>query len=326
MTYVPGYDNALHHSARFQAYSTGVADRLLARYALSGRLAVEVGCGQGDFLALYCARSGGPGVGFDPSFSLGPMQPRPPGVDFVPGYYTEADGLRLRPALLLSRYVFEHLDDPLGFLRMVRRSLAASPDAVVYFEVPNVDFILHGGSVWDVIYEHVSYFGAASLAHTFERAGFAVQTVEAGYAGQFVGVEACPTTTPAPAPRTAAVAALTEAAHTFAATTTRTLNAWDHRLAALAAEGRRVVAWGAGAKAVSLLGWLPAGGTVEAVVDINPNKWGRFLPGGGQPIVAPEHLLALRPDVLLVLNPIYADEIRARVMGLGLAPDFLFAS
>ena len=50
---------------------------------------------------------------------------------------------------------------------------------------------------------------------------------------------------------------------------------------------------------------------VPAVVDLNPAKQGRFVPGTGQPIIAPSDLRGYRARTILVMNPKYLDEIRA---------------
>ena len=60
---------------------------------------------------------------------------------------------------------------------------------------------------------------------------------------------------------------------------------------------------------------------IDAVVDINTHKHGRFLAGSGHEIVAPGALREIRPHVVLVMNPIYVDEIRAELQTLGLAPE-----
>ncbi|MCK5572471.1 MAG: SAM-dependent methyltransferase, partial [Bacteroidetes bacterium] len=44
--------------------------------------------------------------------------------------------------------------------------------------------------------------------------------------------------------------------------------------------------------------------------DINPYKRGTYMAGTGQEIVLPEFLQSYRPDVVVVMNPIYCDEIR----------------
>ena len=58
---------------------------------------------------------------------------------------------------------------------------------------------------------------------------------------------------------------------------------------------------------------------VEHVVDINSRKQGTFLPGTGQQIVSPDTLIDYRPDVVIVMNPIYQEEVRRdlELRGLG---------
>src|SRR5262245_20472774 len=54
VAYSPAYENSLHHSPRFQAYVGALADRLVSRYGLHERQIVEIGPGEGNFLALLC--------------------------------------------------------------------------------------------------------------------------------------------------------------------------------------------------------------------------------------------------------------------------------
>jgi len=60
---------------------------------------------------------------------------------------------------------------------------------------------------------------------------------------------------------------------------------------------------------VSFLDLLEIADSIEAVVDVNPGKQGSHLAGSGLEIVAPESLRELRPDVVIVMNPIYREEI-----------------
>jgi hypothetical protein len=45
-----------------------------------------------------------------------------------------------------------------------------------------------------------------------------------------------------------------------------------------------------------------------------------FIAGTGHRVVAPEALVEVRPDLVVAMNPIYVDEIREQLLGLGLAP------
>jgi hypothetical protein len=82
-----------------------------------------------------------------------------------------------------------------------------------------------------------------------------------------------------------------------------------------------VVLWGSGSKAVGYLTTLGLKDEIAAVVDINPHKHGRYLAGTGHEIVAPEALGHLRPDVVVVMNPIYVEEIRDDLQRRGLSPE-----
>jgi hypothetical protein len=64
---------------------------------------------------------------------------------------------------------------------------------------------------------------------------------------------------------------------------------------------------------------------IEYAVDINPFKTGKFMAGTGQQIVAPEFLVDYKPDLVIAMNPIYLDEIRAKLDELGLAPELIGA-
>jgi hypothetical protein len=95
---------------------------------------------------------------------------------------------------------------------------------------------------------------------------------------------------------------------------------WQETIAAYSNRGQGVVLWGAGSKAVGFLSAVSDDEAIKAVVDVNPHNQHSFLPGSGHEIVPPEALSELEPDLLLVMNPVYAGEIAAMVGGLGLRP------
>ena len=62
---------------------------------------------------------------------------------------------------------------------------------------------------------------------------------------------------------------------------------------------------------------------MEFAVDINPHRQGQFMATTGQEIIDPERLTRDEPDVVIVMNPIYKQEIEADLQKLGLRPQVL---
>jgi len=95
------------------------------------------------------------------------------------------------------------------------------------------------------------------------------------------------------------------------------------RLKELEAAGRRAVVWGAGSKGVMFLNLFKESPVLDYAVDINPKKQGKYIPGSGHKIVADEALKETRPDVVLVMNPLYMREIAKRLADLGVRAELL---
>jgi hypothetical protein len=48
-----------------------------------------------------------------------------------------------------------------------------------------------------------------------------------------------------------------------------------------------------------------------------------YIPGSGQKIVSPDFLREFQPDSVLVMNPLYFQEIKQSVDKLGISPQLL---
>jgi SAM-dependent methyltransferase len=76
------------------------------------------------------------------------------------------------------------------------------------------------------------------------------------------------------------------------------------------ARGARVAAYGAPSRGITLLNYCAV--TIDRIaftVDRSPAKQGRFLPGSGLPVLAPEAIEAARPDYVVILPWALRDEI-----------------
>jgi hypothetical protein len=316
VTYEGDYDNSLHFSPTFQRYADGLARHLVDSYGVRGGTVLEIGSGKGDFLRQLCALGGSRGWGYDPAYA-GEQGDVGEDVTFVPEYF--AGDLPAPPDLVCARHVLEHMAEPAPLLDRLRK--AAGPGTVLYVEVPNTTYVLSPAGLWDLIYPHVGYFTAPAMRHLVERCGFEVLDVRTAFGEQYLCVEARANDSAGAAePVATEVAEILDAAEGFAQALGAKIEGWDETLAGARAAGQRVALWGAGTKAVTFLNVVPSGAHVSEVVDLNPRKHGRFVPGTGQMVVGSERLAETRPDVVVVMNPMYEDEIRRGLADLGLSP------
>jgi SAM-dependent methyltransferase len=308
--YGTGYDNAQNFSPGFTQYLQELSSRV--RDKITGTQdsvnIVEVGCGNGYFLRqLVQSDAKLRGYGFDPSYR-GPATQEDGRLRFEARFY-DRSCTQISADAVICRHVIEHVGQPLELLTTIREALANSPKARIFIETPCVEWILRNRVFWDFFYEHCSLFSAASLANACEECGYRVERVLHTFGGQYLWLEA---TLEAPArQRVSEPEGIVQQALAFAEAERGLRQTWTQRLEQLKQAGATVAVWGAGAKGVTFVNLLdPDRSFVDCVVDINPNKQGRFIPGTGHPIVDHKQLASRSVDTAILMNPNYADEVR----------------
>ena len=84
--------------------------------------------------------------------------------------------------------------------------------------------------------------------------------------------------------------------------------------------------WGAGSKGTTFVNLLREAGALSRVVDVNPHKEGMHVSGTGHRIVHPDRLAeGEAPRLVIVMNPIYLQEVREMLKQLGIASECLLA-
>jgi hypothetical protein len=311
-------------SGRFRQYAQELSDHLIATYKLQHKYIVEVGGGQGEFLKMICERGNNVGLNIDPNCR--PADDISRNVRFVREFFRVKDAHKPPPDFVICRHLLEHLANPREFIKMVRKMV--DQNAIVYFEVPNANFILRKSVCWEIIHQHCSYFTSTSLSKLFSECGFELCDISERFGGQFLALEAR-VRSQAIQPR--------QNGWTDRQETTKFCNAmgtafnssvkeWSHYLEEQRKKRRRLIAWGAGAKAVTFLNVVdPDGTAVSHVVDVNPRKVSRFIPGSAQEIISPNAVRDLRPEIAVITNPIYREEIGAALSDLGLIVKLMVA-
>jgi hypothetical protein len=326
ITYTKEYDNSLHFSKRYHDYAKSIAQRLIKEYQLYNKKIIEIGSGKGDFLSLLCEIGDNYGIGFDPSYH-GDSYCVGSGnrITIIEDYYSETYSY-YHGDLICSRNVFEHIPNPLEFLKMLRIIINGKNNTILYFEVPNVLLILKDLSVWDIIYEHCSYYGITSLEKGFNLSKFNTIKLSQGFGDQFISIEATPAKSIGKSlvNNSDDLRELDALVKEFSYKCKIKLKMWQDRLKQIEQNNEKTVVWGAGGKTISFLNILNVKDQINYVVDINPRKQGCYIPGTGQKIILPEELKEYMPDTIIIMNSIYQQEIQNYINSLGLSPLLLF--
>jgi SAM-dependent methyltransferase len=321
--YAGRYQDQQSFSKRFREFQSSLIRVLIERYGLRNKSIVEIGCGKGDFLTELCRVGDNRGVGIDPRCESG-QEADSAGVRFIPECY--APGHWDLPCdLLACRHTLEHLHETDQFLADIRESLSGRPGTLVFFEVPDATRVFKEQAFWDIYYEHCSYFTPGSLARVFRRNRFEVLDLARVFEDQYLTIVARPTdrVQMGSLPVEEAPEEWARDLEVFTTKVNQVIAGWKDKLERLNRQGRQVAVWGAGSKCVSFLSTLECEQAVQTVVDINPHQQNKCLPGSGKRIMPPEALRERRPDVVLVMNPVYRDEIGHQLGAMDIHPELM---
>jgi len=302
-----------------------LAKFLVARYDLHYKDILEIGCGQGEFLTLLCELGPNYGVGFDPAYIGGRIESEANDrITFIKDFYSENySGNQVD--FICCRMTLEHVQDTADFVSTIRRSIGSGSKTVVFFQVPETTRILEERAFWDIYYEHCSYFGIGSLGRLFRHCGFKVTDIWQDFDDQYLMIEAQPSygERVSSLPQEDDLEVIAPSVFDFSADVQLRIEVWKDRLREIKEKRQRAVLWGGGSKGVAFLTTLRVEGEIEYVVDINPLKQGTYMAGTGQAIISPEFLVDYKPDIVIVMNPIYREEIRLDLTRLNLTPELV---
>lgn len=295
----------------WSAFIRGLQQEILS-YLPKKPVVVEIGHGDGSFLAaLAGVRPTGRYVGFDPhgaTAGTGAVELRAELFDPV-RHLGE-----LKPDLVVSRHVLEHLSNPLGFLQRLSFAAASLDKATrAYFEVPCVDRVLETGRTVDFYYEHSSQFTTGSFTAMLARCAATAEKIGHGYDGEvvyaFIRLEG-----------RSAQLDNARAANGFLESARKSRETVRSQLDALHLSGRRVAIWGGTGKSAAFMNHYGADAArFPLVVDSDEAKAGTFVPGTGQEIRFRDVLKDNPPDVVIIPPQWRARDIIEEMTGAGIA-------
>lgn len=222
--------------------------------------------------------------------------------------------------LLVANNVLAHVPDLNDFVAGMARVLA--PDGVLSIEFPHLLRLIEQCQFDTIYHEHYSYFSLLSAERALARHGLRVFDVQQlpthGGSLRVLAAHADatrPTGAGADEVRSLEAAAGLDRIEAYAGFPSRVQAVIDGLrgfLRTAVADGATVVGYGAAAKANTLLN--ACGITTDDlafVVDRNPLKQGRVMPGTRLPILDPTAVDGARPDFVVVLAWNLVDEIVA---------------
>lgn len=300
---------------------------MIERFSLNAAShVVEVAANDG-YLLQYVKAGGIPCLGIEPTASTAAAA-RKKGIAIVADFF----GVRLarelaeqgrQADLAIANNVLAHVPNINDFVAGF--ALLLKPKGVATFEFPHLLRMVADNQFDTIYHEHFSYLSLTAINRVFQCNGLVVFDVEElpTHGGslrvfaqrQDVGAHPVNVRVAALlADETAAGMAASGYYAGFQARADQVKNDLLIFLIEAKRAGRKVAAYGAAAKGNTLLNYAGVrSDLLPWVVDRNPAKQGKFLPGSRIPIVAEARLHEEKPDVILILPWNLKEEIMAQL-------------
>ena len=316
----------LQHAERY------VAD-MVERFRLDrSSHVVEIASNDG-YLLQYVKARGIPCTGIEPTASTA-RAAREKGIETIETFFGAGIGARLaaegkQADLMAANNVLAHVPDINSFVAGFANLL--KPDGVATFEFPHVLRLLAGTQFDTIYHEHFSYLSLSAVERIFAASGLAVFDVEEipthGGSLRVFAQRSASGRRPVDdrvatllATETAAGLSTAKGYRGFQQRAERIKDDFVSFLIEAKRQGRRVAGYGAAAKGNTLLNFSGCRrDLIPYVVDRNPAKQGKFLPGSRIPVMSEDVLYRERPDYVIILPWNLKGEVMHQLRGAGLS-------
>lgn len=318
-------------SSGWLAHAAAYADAVTHRLGLGRQsLVIEIASNDGYLLRHFVA-AGIPCLGVEPAANVAAAAIAS-GIPTDVRFFGEAVAADLVAAhghadLAIANNVLAHVPDVNDFVAGLSRLVG--PRGVVSIEFPHLVRLVENVQFDTIYHEHYAYWSLHALELVLAAHGLAVVDVErlATHGGSLRVYASAPATRRRPpSPILEAIRAEeatvgvggTDFYRGFEPRVRRILDTFRAFLDEAHSTSRRVLAYGAAAKGNTFLNALGAGPRdIACVADKSPAKQGHLLPGSRIPVVAPDALLALKPEYLVILPWNIAAEVAGEMAAIG---------
>jgi len=290
---------------------------------------VEIASNDGYLLKNFVAR-GIPALGIDPAPNVARVAEEH-GVSTLVRFFGTTTARQLvdqgiRADLLLGNNVLAHVPDLNDFVAGMKIVLA--PSGSVTVEFPHLARLIENNQLDTIYQEHYCYFSFLTVCEVLAAHGLAVFDVEelqthggslrvyARHADND-SFPARPAVTDLLERESGEGLADLETYRRFARRVVETKHKLLEFLIRAKREGKNIVGYGAPGKGNTLLNYCGIRQDfIDYVVDRNPYKQGKLLPGTRIPVFPPERIAETRPDYVLILPWNLKDEITEQMAGI----------
>lgn len=317
-------------SSSWVAHASGYAELMQGRFQIDqNSLVVEVASNDGYLLQHFIAKDI-PVLGIEPAANIADYA-NAKGIRTVNvfmGVKTAGDLVKQGHAdLVAANNVLAHVPDLNDFIGGLRIML--KPTGVLTVEFHHLLNLIQCHQFDTIYHEHFSYLSLSVVQRMFAAHDLKVFDVEElSTHGGSLRVYAHPASGPtrSVSAEVARILGLEQAARLdeedgyrdFHLDVIKIRDGLINFVNEAKASNRSIVAYGAAAKGNTLLNYCRLDkNSIDYVVDNNPSKQGRLLPGSHIPIVGAERLYATKPDYVLILPWNIAPEITEQQSSIG---------
>lgn len=269
---------------------------LIETYHLQGKKILEVGAGKGGFLKTLKEmeeyRVKEYGIENNPEFVK--IAREKEGVNVCQGY-TETAETEIPGGPFDAFVTFAYparLTEPNTMLQCIHHNL--TDDGVGLVMVPSLEHLLKPGGYFDIVIDHIAYYSEDTLRFLLQKNGFDV--LEHGEVSQIYIYAIVKRRKPFNMSKIwSNVEILTNEVKKFVKRSTQ--------------DGKKLAIWCAGHFAFTVLSTAEIGNQISYIIDNAEFKQGRYSPVSHVPIVGADYYRVEPVDTILILGPIYIDEI-----------------
>ncbi len=290
----------------------------------AGDLVLDIGSNDATTLKAY-SNADALRVGMDPT-GIKFREFYGDGIQLIPDFFSasafESKFPNKRAAIVTSIAMFYDLEDPNAFVADIAKVLA--DDGVWHFEQSYMPSMLRTNAYDTVCHEHIEYYSLLPVKRLLEAHGLKILDVQMNSInGGSFAITASHKHSTRKQNRPVVEWLLEQeegmGLHTPAPFRQFEERVFEHRrnllnlIKALVADGKRVLGYGASTKGNVLLQFCGlTQQEIPAIAEVNVDKFGKYTPGTGIPIISEAEAKAMRPDYFLVLPWHFKDNILKR--------------